>query len=89
MRYFLNKQNYCNFDLYEEHKLPGRSYFIPYPNRNLADSVSPLQKRYASSKVQCLNGIWDFKFYPIPGEMPDILDTDRVEFDKLEVPSCW
>ena len=54
-----------------------------------ADAVAPKQKRYASPKVQCLNGEWDFKFYPRPAELPVELDTDAVHFDKLDVPSCW
>ena len=89
MKYTLNKTNYHDFAVYEWNKLPGRSYFIPYPTRALADKVTPKEKRYSSSKVQCLNGEWDFKFYPLPAELPDELDTDEIVFDKLDVPSCW
>ena len=30
MLYQLNKTNYCDFAVYEQNKMPGRSYFIPY-----------------------------------------------------------
>ena len=89
MQYKINKTNYCSFDVFEDHKLPGRSYFIPYPNRKEADKVSLKEKRYRSSKVVCLNGKWDFKFYPLPKELPDVLDTDNIKFDKIDVPTCW
>ena len=39
--------------------------------------------------MQCLSGNWDFKFYPLPRELPDVLDTDALAFDTLDVPSCW
>ena len=89
MKYTLNQTNYSDFDTYEVNKLPARSYFIPYPTRAAADAVSPLQKRYRSEKVRCLNGDWDFKFYPRPGELPGVLDTDSVDFDRIDVPACW
>ena len=89
MKYVLNTTNYYTFDLFEANKLPGRTYFIPYPTRAQADAVTPLEKRYRSEKVVCLNGDWDFKFYPVPSELPKELDTDSIAFDKMPVPGCW
>ena len=89
MKYQLNTSNYHTFETFAVNKLPARSYFIPYPDRALADAVPPKEKRYASEKVVCLNGMWDFKFYPRPGELPNLLDTDAVAFDKIDVPACW
>ena len=89
MKYYLDKNNYSDFDTIEKNKLPGRSYFIPYPSREGADRVSLKEKRYQSEKVKCLNGDWDFRFYPRPAELPDVLDTDNVKFDTIDVPSCW
>ena len=89
MRYRINKTNYCDFNVFEDNKLAPRSYFIPYPDRQAADGVSPSDKRYKSPKVICLNGDWDFRFFPKPSELPDILDTDTIRFDTLDVPSCW
>ncbi|MCD7857753.1 MAG: hypothetical protein LUG55_08170 [Clostridiales bacterium] len=89
MRYQINNANYCTFETFAVNKLPGRSYFTPYPDRGSADAVAPKEKRYASPKVQCLNGTWDFKFYPRPKELPETLDTDKVPFDTMDVPACW
>lgn len=89
MKYTLNTTNYHDFNVIEVNKLPGRSYFIPYPDRVSADAVTPKEKRYASPKVVCLNGDWDFKFYPRPAELPAAFDTDAVSFDTIDVPSCW
>ena len=89
MRYQLNKTNFCTFEVFEQNKLPGRSYFIPYPDRPSAEAVELREKRYRSEKVLCLNGDWDFKFYPRPAELPDILDTDEIAFDTIDVPACW
>ncbi len=89
MRYTIDNSHYHTFSVYELNKLPPRSYFIPYPDRAAADAVTPKRKRYESEKVLCLNGDWDFKFYPRPRELPDTLDTDSVQFDTLDVPSCW
>ena len=72
MRYKINTENYHNFQVYEINKLAPRSYFIPYPDRAQADAVSGRERRYCSPKVVCLNGEWDFKFYPKPAELPQI-----------------
>ena len=89
MIYRLNKTNYCDFNVFEDNKLAPRSYFIPYPDRKSADEAKGKDKRYRSPKVICLNGDWDFRFYPRPSDLPDILDTDSLRFDKIDVPSCW
>ncbi len=89
MRYRMNTDNYHNFEVYEINKLAPRSYFIPYPDREQADAVTGRERRYKSSKVVCLNGEWDFKFYPKPTQLPVIIDTDTMQFDKIDVPSCW
>ena len=89
MRYTINKQNYHDFSVMERGKLPVRSYFVPFSVRQKADAATIASKRYTSDKVVCLSGDWDFKFYPLPRELPDVLDTEAVCFDKLAVPSCW
>ena len=89
MKYRIDQSNYHNFEVYEINKMPARSYFIPYPDRASADAVQAKEKRYASPKVVCLNGEWDFRFYPVPSEVPEILDTENTDFDKIDVPSCW
>ncbi|MGN0999164.1 MAG: glycoside hydrolase family 2 TIM barrel-domain containing protein [Faecousia sp.] len=89
MKYRINRENYHRFDIISQNKLPPRSYFIPFESKAQADSVTPKQKRYASSKVRCLSGDWDFHFYPRPAELPAVLDTEQVSFDTIDVPSCW
>ncbi len=89
MKYQINKENYHRFDIFEVNKLSPRAYFIPFANEAEADSADLLHKRGQSSKVQLLNGQWDFRFYPQPAQVPDVLDTDEICFDKLDVPSCW
>ena len=84
MQYSINSTNYCDFSVIEINKLPARSYFIPYPDREKADLVSGDKKRYSSSKVRCLNGDWDFIFYEKPSDMPIVFDTGKVVFDKIE-----
>ena len=89
MIYRINKTNYHDFRTISVNALSPRTYFIPYPDRESAESVSLRQKRYESPKVVCLNGDWDFRFYPLPSELPDMLDTGKVAFEKISVPSCW
>jgi len=89
MQYRINKQNYHTFEIFEINKLAPRSYFIPFSTREKADAATVSTKRYTSDRVVCLNGDWDFKFYPLPKELPDVLDTDAVKFDTIDVPACW
>jgi len=89
VKYVLRSEYYNDGKCFEVNKLPARSYFIPYPERAAADAVSPGEKRYSSPMVKCLNGDWDFKFYPLPGEQPEELDTDCVNWEKFAVPGCW
>ena len=89
MRYKINKENYHRFDILELGKLPPRSYFIPFGSREKADAAGINDRRYTSDKVTVLSGDWDFKFYPKPALLPDELSTDELEFDTIDVPSCW
>lgn len=73
----------------EVNKLPPRSYFIPFASKEEADAARLLEKRYVSSKVACLNGVWDFKFYPQPAMLPAVMDTETESFDTIDVPACW
>ena len=89
MKYTINNDFYCAGEKFEENKLSPRSYFIPYPSRATADAVSHREYRYSSPMVECLNGKWDFKFYSRPAELPKLLDTEKVEWEKIAVPGCW
>lgn len=89
MKYIINQDNYRTFETLAVNRLAPRSYFIPYPDREQARKVSLREKRYGSPKVICLNGDWDFHFYGRPAQMPAILDTEEVEWDRIAVPGCW
>ena len=89
MQYRINKENYCRFETFEINKLAPRSYFIPFSAKEKADEATISTQRYISDRVVCLNGDWDFKFYPIPKDLPDVLDTDKTAFDTIDVPACW
>ena len=89
MQYAIDRTHYHDFHVVSLNKLPPRSYFIPFNNRTQADNAALKEKRYVSPKAQCLNGKWDFAFYPRPAEVPEILDTGKVCFDTIDVPACW
>lgn len=89
MLYELDRTHYHRFDICRINTLEPRAYFIPFPDRQTADGVTLAGKRYASAKVKCLNGDWDFLFYNDPGELPRLLDTEAERFQTLDVPSCW
>ncbi len=36
-----------------------------------------------------MSGEWDFKFYPHCGKIPSEIDTARLKFDEIQVPSTW
>ena len=89
MRYVLDRADYADPRVVEVNRLPPRSYFVPYLDRASADAVAPARRRYDSPLVRCLSGEWDFRFYPRPAELPDVLDTDTVAWDRVAVPGCW
>ena len=66
---------------------PNRSYYIPCASKEEADAPCV---RCASSRLQLLNGEWDFRFYTSVYELVSApWELPSAEFDKLEVPSCW
>ncbi len=67
---------------------PDRSYYIPCANREEAEADCP---RSASSRIQLLNGTWDFKYYPSVRDIKKEpwLPGDDAVYEKIEVPSCW
>ena len=89
MRYVLDRTAYCDEAVIAQGRLPARSYFIPYPDRAGAEAVPAARRRYESPLVRCLSGEWDFRFYPRPAELPDVLDTETVAWDRVAVPGCW
>ena len=89
MKYNIKKLLINNFDYYEENKLPGRSYFIPYNDKKLLSKKTALDERYGSDMVCVLSGEWSFKYYKQISRLPNIIDTDSTAFDTVNVPSVW
>lgn len=89
MKFKLRNSNYTNFDIYKENVLTPRSYFIPFNSVEEMADTDILNERYSSSAVDVLSGEWDFLYYKNESLMPDVLDTDNTDFDKVSVPSVW
>ncbi|MDR0752289.1 MAG: hypothetical protein LBF12_06910 [Christensenellaceae bacterium] len=89
MKYNFKKSNFSNFGIFEDNRLPPRSYFIPFSTELAAASATPENKRYTSDKVIVLNGEWDFKYFRKIKDLPTTFDSDDLDFDKISIPSCW
>ncbi|MGN0458816.1 MAG: sugar-binding domain-containing protein, partial [Eubacterium sp.] len=89
MRFNLRNDNYKNFDVFKDNVLEPRSYFVPFNDMNELASTDIRTERYNSSMVDVLSGEWEFKYFSKESDMPDELDTDTYEFDKVSVPSVW
>lgn len=90
MKYQIKKLEANNFDVYQIGKLPGRSYFIPYHDRELLEKQNVLTERYSSDMVTVLSSDdWKFKYYEKLSRMPERIDTEAFSFDTVSVPSTW
>lgn len=89
MKYLISRENFRQFDISEINKLPARAYFIPYPTKKALLEQDILTERYNSPMVKLLNGEWDFKYYDKDMLIPNEFYTDRIQFDKVTVPSTW
>ncbi len=89
MKYIINTTNFRDFDTAEINKLAPRAYFVPYASKEKLCEQDVLTERYNSSMVTILNGEWDFKYYDKDMLIPKEFYTERVQFDKVTVPSTW
>ncbi len=89
VQYRLQSGYYSDFNTIDVNRLPGRSYFIPYPSRSSLQGIALDEKRYRSPLVRCLNGQWDFNYYDNPNELPLQFNSDELEFGSIDVPSVW
>lgn len=89
MLYRIKNDNHRNFDLFEENKLMGRAYAIPYTNKKTLSSTDYGAERYNSDMVTVLSGDWDFLYYPSEEQVPELFDSAAVTFDTVRVPSTW
>lgn len=90
MKYKFVHKNYKDFSIFEENKLPPRSYFIPHSSKTACDDTTYLTERYESKRVTLLNGDWDFAYFRNIYEVPKgEIDFERFSFNKVKVPSMW
>lgn len=89
MKYTLEFDNHNTFKIFEKNKLHPRAYFIPYSSNSTLRKTDFRKERYESDLVTVLSGEWDFKFYKQKSKMPAVLNTSKVKFDKVHVPSVW
>ena len=89
MKYSINKTNYNDFSVFEINKLEGRGYAIPYSSKVVLKKTAFKKERTSSDMVKVLSGKWDFKYYKSNKDLPDVLDTENVDFNAVKVPSTW
>ncbi len=89
MRYFINKTNYLDFSTFAENRLEHRSYFIPFRTLETMRKTNWFSERSESDAVTLLSGAWDFIYYKTASKLPKNLDTDKVAFQKITIPSTW
>lgn len=89
MKYGIHKNLHTDFSVYEENKLRERSYFIPFSCVKKLEKTDYKNERYQSDRVLGLSGEWDFAYYEKLSLVPDVIDTDKISFDKITVPCTW
>jgi len=89
MQYRIQHSNYRDFAMYEQNKRAPRAYFIPYSSEAKLREIPCARQRYESDLVTVLSGAWDFRYYADAAELPRELNTARMQFDKIQVPSTW
>ena len=89
MKYKIKRNLHTDFSVFEENKLPARSYFIPFSSAEKVQKTDYKSERYNSDRVTMLSGEWDFAYYEKLSLVPVIFDTDEVSFDKVITPSTW
>ncbi len=89
MKYILDKLNHANFKMLETGRLAPRAYGIPHCKLDAARVADYKTERFNSDVVAVLSGEWEFKYYKKKSKLPDTLDTSRIKFDKISVPSTW
>lgn len=89
MKYILDKLNHCTFKKFEAGRLAPRAYAIPHGKLKDAKKADYKTERYNSDVVTVLSGEWEFKYYKKKSRLPATLDTSKIKFDKVNVPSTW
>lgn len=89
MKYSIINDNFRDFDVFEINKLKPRAYSVPFRTKRKLNQTTCLTERYKSDFITVLSGEWDFKYYHKSSIVPNDFDTDRIQFNKIKVPSTW
>ena len=89
MKYQINKKLHNDFNIFEKNKLAPRAYAVPYADAEKLKKVPAIEERYSSDMVKVLSGDWDFRFYASVSDVPDKLDSLKVKFSPVTIPSDW
>ncbi|MGN0447404.1 MAG: glycoside hydrolase family 2 TIM barrel-domain containing protein [Acutalibacteraceae bacterium] len=89
MKYSIKYNLHTDFSIFEQNKMPARSYFIPFSDEKALEKTDYKNERYNSDRVIMLSGEWDFKYFDKLSKVPDSFDSDKAEFDRISVPSTW
>ena len=89
MKYILDKDNHHDFKKVESGRLAPRAYAVPHTKKKDALKADYKTERYNSDIVRILSGEWEFKYYKKKSALPATLDTSRLKFDKVSIPSTW
>lgn len=89
MKYEIKRNLHGDFSVFEQNKLPARSYFIPFSSEKELEKTDYKSERYLSDRITMLSGEWDFAYYDKLSNIPTVLDTENTSFDKATTPSTW
>lgn len=89
MQYSVHRKLHTDFSVFEENKLPARSYFIPFSTSENVHASDYKNERYTSDRVLMLSGEWDFAYFDRLSKISEPFDTASAQFDKVNVPSTW
>ena len=89
MQYSVHRKLHTDFSVFEENKLPARSYFIPFSTAEKVNASDYKNERYTSDRILMLSGEWEFAYFDRLSKIPEPFDTASAKFDKVNVPSTW
>ncbi|MBQ3906670.1 MAG: DUF4981 domain-containing protein [Lachnospiraceae bacterium] len=68
--------------------LPTHAWFVPFDEKKVAEGADPFGTKETSTRVEMLNGTWNFAYYDSVLDLED--DFTKLKFtDKIPVPSNW
>ena len=89
MKYELFLNHHTDFHTLQIGNLPARAYAIPFPSKESCKKTDYITERSGSPMVENLSGAWDFKFYPTVLKMKSHIDTDKMDFETIQIPCTW